>query len=448
MKTLFRLITYFLRYKWRIVGGLLAVTIMSLADTASALLIAKMFGILQTIGEQLKQGIQITIDLPIQAGNWLIYHLKVTGRDESFRLIVGFAVITTMLILIKAIFIWVREYLMSSVQQKVLRTFRTELFDTIVFLPVKYFDVQKTGSIMSRLTNDVQMLEQSLYLVVEIAQNIIYTTIFATALFFTNWQLTIFTLVIFTFSGMISRRFGDKIRFYSRKLTDTVAETSAFLQEKISSMRIVKSFTREEYERKAFKKKADGSYHYSIKTIRVIALLSPTTELFNAVVTAVLVIFTAYLFVLGSMTMELMFQFLLLVNFLAKPVKSLGEGVARVQKTLVSAAYIFDMLDLQMEDQEAHKGKGKIEQGVVEFKNVTFNYNPEVQALKNVSFKVNAGESVALVGYSGSGKTTIVNLIPRFYEVINGAITIDGVDTREMNAVPVNSSHVYQLHQL
>lgn len=433
MKTFARLLTYFLKYKLRIAAGLISVAIMSLADTFGALLIARLVNVLQKISDLVSRNEEIFVEVPFQILGRTFYSTTVRGYDESFQLIVTFAILVVAIIIVKVVFVYIREYLMSSVQQKILLRFRVELFDTILFLPVRYFDSEKTGRIMSRITNDVNALEQSLYLIVEIAQNIVYTLIFATALFYTNWQLTLFTILIFTISGVISRRFGDRIRTHSHHLTNTLADISSFLQEKINAIRVVKSFTREEYEQKTFRQKVEANYHHSMKIVRTMAYLSPTNELFNTVVTSLLVVFTGYLFIQGSMTIESMVYFLLLMISLAKPVKALGEGVARLQKTLVSAQYIFEMLDLEKEKLSPGTTKVKLTRGEVEFRNVTFSYHDDIPALQNISFHVRPGEKVALVGPSGSGKTTLINLIPRFYQPTSGTILIDGHDTSTMS---------------
>lgn len=372
------------------------------------------------------------MDVPISLYGWTFASIRIEGYDQSFRLIALFAAAIIVIILIKVCFVYIREYVMSSVQQKLLMRFRLDLFDTVVVLPVRYFDAQKTGRIMSRITNDVNALEQSLFQMVEMAQNLVYAIIFSTALFFTNWQLTIFTIVIFTVSGVISRKFGDRIRSFSREITNTLADISSFLQEKINGIRIVKSFTREQFERIEFKKKVEHNYHFNMKIVRTIALLSPVNELFNTLVVALLVVFTAYLFIQGSMTIEIMISFLILITFLAKPIKAMGENVAKLQKSLVSAGYIFEMLDLDKERQEdiPEGERNSVTSGRVEFKNVSFSYSPDVPALHNITFSVSAGDKVALVGPSGSGKTTLVNLIPRFYDIDGGTILVDGQDSR------------------
>ncbi len=433
LQVFIRLGKYFIKYKGRIICGLFAVAMMSFSDTASAYLIARLVEILQLIGQQVKAGKEIAVHVVINPLNFNLYSLSIYGRGQSFQLISRFALAVIVIIVVKVVFVYVREYLMSSVQQKILMQFRIDIYNRLVFLPIKYYDENKTGYIMSRITNDVNNLEQSLTMIVEMTQNVVYTIVFATALFYTNWQLTIVSIFLFAFSGEISRKFGDRIRSYSRNLSNTLADISAFLQEKISAVRIVKSFTREEDEKKIFKQKVETNYHYSMKIVRIIAFLSPTNELFNTVATSLLVIFCGYLFIQGSMTIETMIFFLMLMINLAKPVKALGESAARIQKTLVSAGYIFEILDLEIEPLYHGLPQTKINNGNVEFKEVSFAYNGEIQALNNINLYVSSGEKIALVGESGGGKSTFINLIPRFYDLDHGKILIDGMDIKEMD---------------
>jgi subfamily B ATP-binding cassette protein MsbA len=439
MKVFTRYLRYFLKYKWRIGAGLFSVAMWSLSDIISAFLIGLLVEILQKIGDMVKSGAAIALEMPVKVRDYTVTQLSIHGSGETMRLILTFAGALLAIILIKVCFVYIREYVMSSAQQKILMRFRIELFDTVVLLPVQYFDQQKTGRVMSRLTNDVNNMEQSLYLTVEIAQNLLYSLIYAGALFFSNWQLAVFTILIFALSGLISRKFGDRIRSYSMDLTNTIADISAFLQEKISSIRIVKSFTREDYERASFRKKVEENYRHAMKIVRTMALLSPTNEFFNTFVASMLVVFTGYLFLQGTVDMKSVITFLILVNFLAKPVKALGENFARIQKTLVSAGLIFDMLDLQKEELQAKAEKTVFAKGEVEFQDVSFSYNSEAAALSHVTFVAKPGEKIALVGPSGSGKTTLINLIPRFYQLTAGCIRIDGRDIRDMNLIDLRS---------
>ncbi|HAV23516.1 MAG: hypothetical protein A2X67_09405 [Ignavibacteria bacterium GWA2_55_11] len=434
-----RLLRYFLAYRWRIVAGLFAVAMMSLSDAVSAFLMARLFDVLQTISQQVRAGQEIFITVPFALFDLALASFTVAGRDESFQMIFWFAGTVIVVIMVKVVFVYLREYVMSSVQQKVMMRVRIELFDTVVALPVRYFDANRTGYIMSRITNDVTNLEQSLQLIIEIAQNLVYTLIFATALFFTSWQLTAVTIAIFALSGVISRKFGDKIRRYSRDLSNTLADISSFLQEKISAMRVVKSFTREEYERMAFRKRVESNYHFSMKIVRTIALLSPTNELFNTSAASLLVVAAGYLFIQGTMTIETMLFFLILMINLAKPVKALGESVARIQKTLVSAGYIFEIIDQEREQDRADRRGFHVTEGRVEFRDVSFAYQGDGWALRDVNFRVDGGERVALVGPSGAGKSTLINLIPRYYSTTRGSVLIDDVDISEVSLTDLRS---------
>jgi ABC-type multidrug transport system fused ATPase/permease subunit len=170
--TFFRLLKYFLKYKWRIAAGLVSVGYYESADTVSAYLIARLFEILQTISQQVRLGQAIHVAVPLNLFKRLLYSFTIHGQQESFALIYKFALAVIIIILIKVVFVYVREYVMSSVQQKIMMRFRIELFDRIVVLPIKYFDENKTGYIMSRITNDVNNIEQSITLIVEMAQNL------------------------------------------------------------------------------------------------------------------------------------------------------------------------------------------------------------------------------------------------------------------------------------
>ncbi len=439
LKTFLRLLKYFKIYKWRIVAGLIAVAIMSLSEISYAFLASRLIDVLQSISLQVRSGQEILVPVVMKVFDYIFYSTTIHGNDESFQFIYRFAIVAFIVVLMKVTFVYIREYVMSSVQQKILVRFRVDLFNRIIALPVRYFDENKTGYIMSRITNDVFNLEQSLIQIIEIAQNLVYTLFFATAVFITNWKLAIVTIIIFSLSGEISRRYGDRIRKHSHDITNTLADISAFLQERIAAVRIVKSFTREEEEKRVFRNKVGSNYHFSMKIVRAIALLSSTNELFNTTAVLLLVIFCGYLFITGAMAIDMMILFIFLIVNLRQPVKALGEGAARIQKTLVSAGYIFEILDLPIETNRISAPSLIIKEGTVEFRNVSFAYAGDIQALKEVNLIVASGEKVALVGPSGGGKSTLVNLIPRFYELSEGAIFVDGMNIQDIDLFGLRS---------
>lgn len=428
-----RLLKYFVHHKWRVVAGLFSVGMMSLSDVLTSALMATLIEFFQSVGKLVSAHEPIVVPFNITFRDLSLISLHVNGYSDAMWVIGKMAFAVLVITLFKACFVYVREYVMSSAQQKIIMRFRNELFGTVVRLPVKFFDTNKTGYTMSRVTNDVNNVEQTLSLLVEMSQNAIFALVFATVLIFTDWRLTLFTIVVFIVFGEISRKFGDRIRSFSKDLTNTIAEISAFLQEKISSIRIIKSFTREDFEKREFQKKVESNYHHAMKIVRVMAFLSPTNELFNTLVTSVIVLFTGYLFIQGSMTLKDLSFFLFIMINMAKPVKALGESAARVQKSLVSAGLIFEMLDLDLEKSTGKTSEMPRLRGQVEFRDVSFSYGGDSQALSKVSLIVDQGRKIALVGPSGSGKSTMVNLIPRFYDVVDGTVEIDGIDIQTMD---------------
>ncbi|HTP14129.1 MAG TPA: ABC transporter ATP-binding protein, partial [Bacteroidota bacterium] len=434
-----RLSKYLWHYRLRIAAGLVSVGVMSFSDVLSAGLLAKLVDVFQTIGQKVHAGESITTTVNITVQNHVLFTFPVNGYNDAMWLIGKFAAAVLVFTFVKVTFVYVREYVMSSAQQKILMRFRNELFATVMRYPIRFFDSNKTGYTMSRVTNDINNVEQALTMLIEMAQNVIFAGVFALVLVFTDWRLTLFIIAIFAVFGEISRKFGDRIRRIGKDLSNTLADISAFLQEKISSIRIIKSFTREEYEQAAFKTKVESNYHHSMKIVRITALLSPTNELINTLVTAIVVLFTGYLFIQGTMTLQDMTFFLFIMINSAKPIKALGESAARVQKSIVSAGFVFEMLDLATEHSDRESSLKPALRGRVEFRDVSFSYNSDAQALSRVSLVVEPGKKIALVGPSGSGKSTMINLIPRFYDVVEGSILIDNVDIQKMDLAHLRS---------
>jgi ABC-type multidrug transport system fused ATPase/permease subunit len=219
-----RLLRYFLRHKWRVVAGLFSVGMMSLSDVLTSSLMATLIQFFQDVGKLVSAHSPIVVPFKISFRDYDLLSLNVNGYNDAMWVIGKVAFAVLLITMFKACFVYVREYVMSSAQQKILMRFRNELFGTIVQLPVRFFDFNKTGHTMSRVTNDVNNVEQTLTLLVEMSQNAIFALVFATVLVFTDWRLTLFTIVVFIVFGEISRKFGDRIRKISRDLTNTIAE--------------------------------------------------------------------------------------------------------------------------------------------------------------------------------------------------------------------------------
>ncbi len=432
MKTSKRLITYFYPYKVRIFFGLLATAIMGFSDTILAGAIGLFFDTLSKVQSLISNAKPIFLEQKIEFQNYTFYSITISDNDELTRFILIFGLLIVGLAVFKVTFVYAREYLMNSTSHKFLMRFRRDIFDRILLLPMKFFDKEKTGNIMSRITNDVIQLENSLSALIQFSQNLIYTVVYVTGLFFVNWQLTFLALIIFPLSGIIIKFFGDRIRNVSHRISVNIADITSFLQEKITAIRVVKSFNREKFEQDNFKVKTNENYRLSLKIVRLIAFLKPVNEIFSQTGMSVMVIFCAYQISTGDMTIGNFITFISLVVMAYKPLKGLGDSMAVFQKALASANRIFELIDEETEREIPANQRIPIQfaKGQVEFKNVSFSYNDNDYALKNISIKVAVGETIALVGPSGGGKSTFINLLPRFYEIKKGEILIDGVNNK------------------
>ena len=434
MKTSKRLIAFFYPYKVRIFFGLLATAIMGFSDTVLAGAIGLFFDTLTKVQSLISSAKPIFLEQKIEFQNYTFYSITISDNEALIRFILIFGLLIVGLAVFKVIFVYGREYLMNSTSHKFLMRFRRDIFDRILLLPMKFFDKEKTGNIMARITNDVAQLEYSLSAMIQFSQNLIYTIVYVFALFLVNWQLTFLALIIFPLSGIVIKFFGDRIRKVSHRISVNIADITSFLQEKITAIRVVKSFNREKFEQDNFKVKTKENYKLSLKIVRLVALLKPVNEVFSETGMAIMVIFCAYQISTGEMTIGNFITFISLVVMAYKPLKGLGDSMAVFQKALASANRIFELIDEQPEREIPDDQRKSIQspKGQVEFRNVSFSYTGNEYALKNISNKVSAGETIALVGPSGGGKSTFINLLPRFYEIEEGEILIDGVNNKNL----------------
>jgi subfamily B ATP-binding cassette protein MsbA len=436
-----RFIRYFLPYKLRIFIGLVATAFMGLSDTLLAVSIGIFFDTLTKIQTLVSNGKEVVLQHVIEKGGLRFLTISINNRQDIIKFIVLFGILVIILVLVKVIFVYVREYFMNSTSQKFLMKIRKEIFGHIVFLPMQFFDREKSGNIVARITNDVAQLENSMTAMVQFSQNLIYTIVYVTALFFTSWQLTLLALLVFPFAGLIIKFFGDRIRKVSRDISLNVADITSFLQEKIYSIEIVKGYNREKFEESNFAKKVQQNYDYGIRIVRLVAMLKPFNEVFSTVGMALMVLFCSWQISTGNMTIGTFITFIGLLSMAYKPIKALGDSNVIFQKAMASAIRIYELLDEKIEEKKSRATSllRPVVKGEVEFRKVNFSYNSGKNILHELSFKVKAGNTTALVGPSGGGKTTIINLILRFYVVNSGSVLIDGEDINSISLEELRS---------
>lgn len=353
------------------------------------------------------------------------------NKDETMLRILPLAVLV--LVTVKGFCLWGNAYLTSFVGQSVVADLRRRLHDHIQMLHLSFFDNNKTGDLMSRMLNDVDFLQNT---ATNTLTGLIKDGFSAIGLiyvvFHQNWKLALIAMVILPVGFYPLFKITRVIRNLAGKAFAFMAEITIRLHESLGSVRIVKAFGMEEYEKKRFKQVNDLNLNFAIKMTAITALSSPIMEFIGGLVIVFTVWYGGWCVIHGKTTPGAFFSFIAALLMLYEPVKRINKTIGLLPVGLMAAGRIFDIMDLPQEELER---KGALElKGIkegIEFRNVSFSYGGN-KVLENIEITARVGEVLALVGMSGAGKTTLVNLIPRFYDVSEGAILIDGTDIREV----------------
>lgn len=336
--------------------------------------------------------------------------------------------------LLRGIFFYGQTYLMSYIAQRVIIDIREDLYRHLQSLSLAYYEKRKTGTIMSYITNDVSALQVALVnSMVEIVQESAILLGSLGTMFFLHWKLSLLTLITMPVIAQAMNVFGKKLKKTSFIMQEKIADITSVLQETISSVRVVKTFVREEYEIKRFKVQNESNFRAQMKNTQVMATLTPVVEFLAAIGVTCIIWYGGVEVVNGRLSAGELVAFLVYAVNLANPVKRLSRLFGEVQKALAAADRVFEVLDTETEVKEKSTAiKLPTIDGKVSFKNVTFEYKPNEAALNEISLEVKPGQMVAIVGPSGAGKSTIANLIPRFYDLKSGKIFIDDIDITDV----------------
>jgi len=325
-----------------------------------------------------------------------------------------------------------RDYFMGYVGQKVVNDIRDQLYAHIQNLSFSYFTRTPTGVIMSRIVNDVNLVQGALTRVPSSLVQGGFTMLALTGyIIYLNWRLAAFSLVVLPFAGLALSKFSRRFRKTSTQMQEQIGELTTHLHETISGIRIVKAFGMEHYESRRFASRNKGLFNSLMRSIKTSALSHPVMEVISMTGTAFVILYGLYAIIIRkTMTPGDFFSFTVALVFFYRPLKDLNGINNIVQDGIAAAKRIFEVLDTE---PEIRSKEGAIvlsrDFRTIELKDLHFQYD-ETPVLKGIDLSVNAGESIAIVGRSGGGKTTLVNLLPRFYDVTQGAILIDGTDIR------------------
>ncbi|MBU1171049.1 MAG: ABC transporter ATP-binding protein/permease [Proteobacteria bacterium] len=351
------------------------------------------------------------------------------AKDEMMLTLIPVVVIATSFL--RGFAVLGKEYLMNHVGQSIVMTLRNDLYDKIQDLSLTFFQKEKTGGLMSRITYDVSVIKAMVSNVVTGAIEHCFSIVGLTVVvFYRDWKMAIMAFVVVPLAFLPIVQLGRRIRKVSTGTQESVAEMNSFLHETFAGNRIVKAFGREDYEKKRFFKKSYELFRYEMKKVKAQALSSPIMDVCGGLGIAFIVWYGGHGVVTGASTTGTFFSFLTAVFLLYEPFKKLTKLNNVVQEGLAAVDRVFDIIETQSEIVDPVNPQ-TITPGnhIIEFDHVTFSYD-EATVLDEVCIKANPGEVIALVGMSGGGKSTLVNLIPRFYDVSSGSILIDGMDIR------------------
>lgn len=347
--------------------------------------------------------------------------------------------ITLILIVIFALqsfFYFIRAYLLSFIGERVMADLREKLFEHLQGLSLSFYNEHRTGELVSRLTNDVSTVRNVVTSDISTAISQALTFIGALILIIiTDWRLTLFMFALIPVVMVVAILFGRKLRVISAQVQDQLANATTVLEESIGGIRVVQSFTREPYEIGRYTSSIERSFSLAMQRIKISSLFGPVASFLGFAAVVSIFWFGGHEVLSGRMTAGQLFMFLVLSLTIAGSIGSFSGLWTSLQEALGATRRLFEILDTHTDiiDLPDAKPLSRVE-GQISFEQVCFAYldNPDVYIIQDVNLEIQPGEVLALVGPSGAGKTTMLNLIPRFYNPASGRICIDGEDIRNL----------------
>ena len=368
----------------------------------------------------------------------LFYQLVFVGNkmESLFRI----SVVIIFAFFFKTLFGYAQAYLIANIEQGIVKDIRNSVYTHLHSLSLEYFTNEKSGNLISRVVNDVNVINNGLtQSFVNLFREPILIMVFLGIAISISWQLTLFAILTFPFTLFAIKKIGTKLHKESAISQENMSNIFTILQETIQGIKIVKSFAMEKFEIQKFKKATDKFFISSRRISRLNKLAHPITELLSIMAVIIVILYGGNLvLVQKSISASEFIGFIMAVFQILPPIKELSQLNNRIQESTAAGKRVFEILDtIPKIKDEKNAIEIKNFDSQIEFKNVWFAYeninlNDTKWILNDVSFNVNKGEIVALVGSSGAGKTTIADLIPRFFDIQKGAILVNGIDIKNL----------------
>ena len=373
--------------------------------------------------------------MPAGSGDWIqrLHRLIGTGAGDDRARVRGLLVFTALLLLAwvgKCLFHFGRAYLSQRFAQGLIRRLRQTMYEHLVQQSLAFHRARETGDLQSRVSNDVTVIQRALAIDLAEAASAPITIIIAVGMMLSlEWRLTLLSLACVPAISFAIAHSGERLRRLAREVQRLLGTLNAFLQERLSGVETVQLFGMEQREAANFQGINDQNYRANLRVATVVSVLTPLVELISAFGMLVLIGFAGYLTIKGPLRLPTLLAFAYIGQRLGSKLGLLGKIWLSAQQAAAAGDRVFEVLDLHEEVPEAPDARPMPRiTGRVTFQHVAFRYPRGEEVLRDVNVTIEPGQVVALVGASGAGKTSLVNLIPRFYGPSSGRIEIDGVD--------------------
>ena len=353
------------------------------------------------------------------------------GKYEDFLLLICLMIGN---LILTVVFMFLFSYYANLLGQKVIYDIRVKLFNHILNFKMTYFDRSSVGRLVTRAVNDMETIasifSQGLFMIVADLMQMLVVVLVMLAL---SWKLSLTIFVILPFILFATRKFQKSMKVAFNEVRTEVANLNSFIQERITGMKIVQLFNRQKIEYDNFVKINEKHKNAWLKTVWYNSIFFPIAELSTSITIGLIVWFGGLNAILedSSITLGVIFLFIQLSQMLFRPLRQIADKFNTLQMGMVAANRIFKIIDTDSKIQNSGKNIGESLDGSISFKNVNFSYNRNETIINNLSFSIKNGEKIAIVGSTGSGKTTIVNLITRFYDIQGGSIFLGKNDIKE-----------------
>ena len=366
-------------------------------------------------------------------------YLAVNNFDEFIFIVILMLVNLLMYVL----FMFLFGYFANLLGQNVVFDIRTKLFKHIINFKMGYFDKSSVGRLVTRAVNDMETIasifSQGLFMIIA---DLLQMLVVMVVMLILSWKLSFIVFLILPFILFATRKFQKSMKIAFNEVRNEVANLNSFVQERLTGMKIVQLFNRQKIEYETFTKINKKHKDAWLKTVWYNSIFFPLAELSTSITIGLIVWFGGLNLVYenSDVTLGVIFLFIQLSQMLFRPLRQIADKFNTLQMGMVAANRVFKIIDTDSSLKNTKNLNFNFSKGVVEFNEVTFSYNEGEKVLKGLSFKINQGEKIAIVGSTGSGKTTIVNLLNRFYEPQHGSIFLDGVNINELEIKSLRSN--------